>query len=80
MSEYCREGIAELGDLGHTVDVLGEDGDVLAIVWAEELPDDARDRRAVQPLAASLIVRRRGSAAVRIRRRRLSAGRAAEVR
>jgi hypothetical protein len=37
--EYCRERIAELRDLGCTVDVLGEDGDVvLAIVWTEDGP------------------------------------------
>jgi hypothetical protein len=39
VSEYCRERIAELRDLGYTVDVLGEDSDVvLAIVWTEDGP------------------------------------------
>lgn len=33
----AAKGIAELCDLGYTVDVLGEDGDVvLAIVWTED--------------------------------------------
>jgi hypothetical protein len=38
VSEYYRKRIAELRDLGYTLDVLGEDGDALAIVWTEDGP------------------------------------------
>jgi hypothetical protein len=39
VSEYCRERIEELRDLGYTVGVLGEDGKVvLAFVWTVDGP------------------------------------------
>ena len=61
--------------------MLGKDGDVvLAIVWTEEAPMTVPIGEQFNPRAASLIVRRRGSAAVRSRCNRLRAGGAAEIR